>query len=103
MQERGFWRDLLKSDLVGNGVERSTEVDEGSSSPSRHWPQKAVTVHAATAASIGELRLRFWTNCRTIFEVTGGRGVDLEPLGRACVHHEVHNEGECFPSIPCCG
>ena len=81
MHASGFFSDLLKLERVGNGDEGRFECDNGRSSPKRHWPQKAAVAHAATAASKGELRLRFWISRTSIVVLTGGRGTCLEEVG----------------------
>ena len=81
MQVSGFLTDLLKSDRISNGERGGVDDDKGRSSPRQHWPQKAVTAQAATAASNGELRSRFWTRRINIAALTGGRGARLDELG----------------------
>ena len=81
MQASGFLTDLLKSERIGKGERGRVDDDKGRSSPRRHWPQKAVTAQAATAASNGELRSRFWTRRINIAALTGGRGACLDELG----------------------
>jgi hypothetical protein len=56
IHDKGFRTDHLKPERVGKGVDSRIDADEGSSSPRRHCPQKAVVAHAAIAASNGELR-----------------------------------------------
>ena len=62
MHECGLREDLLKPERVGKKVEKGEEDVAGKSSPKRHWPQKAVVAHAATAASRGELGSRCSTS-----------------------------------------
>ena len=62
MQARGLRKDLLKPDRVGRGGERYRDDETGSSSPSRHWPQKATT-QAAIAASKARLRSKALMSC----------------------------------------
>jgi hypothetical protein len=81
MQDNGLRSDLLKPDRNGKGVDKRTDEDDGRSSPRRHWPQKAVVAHAATATSKGSLRSRRSTSCSIIAAFTGGRGRRFEPWG----------------------
>jgi hypothetical protein len=81
IHERGSRRDLLKSERVGRGGGRRGDAEGGKSSPRRHWPQKAATAHAATAASKGELRSRLSTSCESILALIGGRGGRFELSG----------------------
>jgi hypothetical protein len=82
MQDNGFRTDLLKPERVGKGVDSKMDADDGSNSPKRHWPQKAVVAHAATAISNGELRSKWSMSWEIILVLTGGRGKRLEPPGR---------------------
>ena len=79
-QALGLWSDRTNVECVGNKVERKSMV-VGSNSPSRHCPQKAVTVQAATAISNGQERSRASTSCMSILALIGGRGDCFEPLG----------------------
>ena len=81
MQAFGFLNDLLKSARVGSGEGGRVDDNEGRSSPKRHWPQKAVTAQAATAASNGELRSSSWIRSPSIVALTGGRGSCLDEDG----------------------
>ena len=65
--------DLLKAERVGKEVVEERD-DEGSSTPRRHWPQKAVTAHAATAASKGNDRSSPSMSWTIILALIGGRG-----------------------------
>jgi hypothetical protein len=77
--------DLLKLERVGRMEERSVEADDGSNSPKRHCPQKAVAAQAATATSKLEVESRRLTSCVIIFAFTGGLGVRRELFGaRLC-------------------
>ena len=55
--------------------------EDGRSSPRRHWPQKAITAHAATAASKWEVRSSLSTNWDSILALIGGRNGRLELSG----------------------
>ena len=81
MQALGSLSDLLKSEWVGSNDGEKADDDSGSSSPSRHWPQKDVTAHAAIAASKGVSRSRFWTSCTSIVAFIGGRGGFFDEFG----------------------
>jgi hypothetical protein len=81
MQDNGFQTDLLKPEREGKGVDSIIDADDGSNSPSLHWPQKAVAAHAATATSNGELRSKWSMSWEIILALTGGRGGRLEPRG----------------------
>src|SRR6267378_4894391 len=74
----GLRRERVKWALAGLVVtERSDEAD-ARSSPSRHWPQKANSAQAATAASLGCVRSRFSMRNRSMAVMMGGRGGSLE-------------------------
>ena len=79
--EWGFHKDFLKSDWAGRRVGSRGKEDDGKSSPKWHWPQKATTAQAATAASKGKLILRPLMSCQSILELTGGWGGHLDLPG----------------------
>jgi hypothetical protein len=81
MHDNGLRTDLLKPARVGKGVVRRITEDEGSNSPNRHWPQKAVVTQAATATSNGSLRSKRLTNWVSMVAFIGGRGGRFEPWG----------------------
>ena len=61
-------------------TERSEDAEERSS-PSRHWPQKAIRAQAAMAASLGCVRSKFSMRSTSMAIVTGGRGGSMEEGG----------------------
>ena len=50
--------DLLKSERMGTGVDNKEDSEEGSNSPKRHWPQKAMVAQAAIALSRGDFNYK---------------------------------------------
>ena len=79
--EWGFCKDFLKTDRAGRRVGSRGKEDDGKSLPKWHWPQKATTAQAATAASKGKLILRPLMSCWSILELTGGWGGCLDLPG----------------------
>lgn len=76
--------DLFRLERNGNKIESKMRMEEGRSSPRRHWPQKAIVAQAEITISKGESRSRCWINWMIILAVTGGRGGCLEHGVRLC-------------------